>query len=90
MFLDILHCLSSYDLSRDRSWVQGLIRAEFNNLMVSKLSQMLFAVLGLYIPSWCWYRCPEIMNSLIDWAQLNRVLPEDGKRIQSLKRILEK
>jgi hypothetical protein len=33
---------------------------------------MVGAVLGLYTPSWCWYRCPEIGASSIDWAQLSR------------------
>jgi hypothetical protein len=42
-------------------------------------------VLGLYTPSWCWYKCPEIGTSTIDWAHL-RVLPEDGDTIQSPKR----
>jgi hypothetical protein len=27
---------------------------------------------GLYTPSWCWYRCPEIGTSSIDWAKLSR------------------
>jgi hypothetical protein len=31
----------------------------------------------------CW--CPEIKTSSIDWAELSRLLPEDGDRIQSLK-----
>jgi hypothetical protein len=33
---------------------------------------MVCAVLGLYTPSWCWYRCPEIGTSYVDWAQLSR------------------
>jgi hypothetical protein len=33
---------------------------------------MVCAVLGLYTPSWCWYRCPETGTSSIDWAQQNR------------------
>jgi hypothetical protein len=33
---------------------------------------MFCAVLGLYTQSWCWYRCPEIGTSSIDWAQLSR------------------
>jgi hypothetical protein len=33
---------------------------------------------------WCW--CPEIWTSSIDWAQLSKLLPEDGDRIQSPKR----
>jgi hypothetical protein len=33
---------------------------------------MVCAVLGLYTLSWCWYRCPEIGTSSIDWAQLCR------------------
>jgi hypothetical protein len=36
------------------------------------LSQVVCAVLGLYTPSSCWQRCPEIGNSSIDWAQLIR------------------
>jgi hypothetical protein len=28
--------------------------------------------LDLYTPSWCWYRCPEIGTSSVDWAQLIR------------------
>jgi hypothetical protein len=30
---------------------------------------------------WCW--CLEIEISSVDWAQLSRLLPEDGDRIQS-------
>jgi hypothetical protein len=26
----------------------------------------------LVCPIWCWYRCPEIGTSSIDWAQLSR------------------
>jgi hypothetical protein len=33
---------------------------------------MVYAVLGLYTPSWCWYSYPEIWNRSIDWAQLSR------------------
>jgi hypothetical protein len=33
-----------------------------------------------------WCRCPEIGTSFIDLAQLNRLSPEDGDRIQSPKR----
>jgi hypothetical protein len=33
---------------------------------------MVCAVLGLYTPSWCWYRCPETGTSSIDGAQLSR------------------
>jgi hypothetical protein len=33
---------------------------------------MVCAVHGLYTPSWCWYRFPEIRTSSIDWAQLSR------------------
>jgi hypothetical protein len=40
-------------------------------------------------PVLCW--CPEIGTSSIDWAQLSRLLPEDGDRIQSLiRRVLRK
>jgi hypothetical protein len=35
---------------------------------------------------WCW--CPEIGTSYTDWAQLIRLICEDGGRIQSLKRRL--
>jgi hypothetical protein len=34
---------------------------------------MICAVLGLHTLSWCWYRCPEIWTSSIDWAQLSRL-----------------
>jgi hypothetical protein len=33
---------------------------------------MVCAVFGLYALSWCWYRCPEIRTSSLDWAQLSR------------------
>jgi hypothetical protein len=33
---------------------------------------MVCVVLGLYTPSWCWYRRPEIGSSSIDWTQLSR------------------
>jgi hypothetical protein len=33
---------------------------------------MVCAVLGLYTPSWCLHRCPEIGTSSTDWAQLSR------------------
>jgi hypothetical protein len=32
------------------------------------------------------FRGPEIETSSVDWAQLSRLLPEDGDRIQSPKR----
>jgi hypothetical protein len=33
---------------------------------------MVCAVLGLYTPSRCSYRCPEIGTSSIDWTQLSK------------------
>jgi hypothetical protein len=33
---------------------------------------------------WCW--CPEIGTSSIDWAQISRLLFDDGDRIQCPKR----
>jgi hypothetical protein len=33
---------------------------------------MVCSMLGLYTPSWCWYICPEIGASSIDWAKLSR------------------
>jgi hypothetical protein len=33
---------------------------------------MLYAVLGLYTPSWCLYTCPEIGTSSVDCTQLSR------------------
>jgi hypothetical protein len=36
----------------------------------------------------CW--CPEIRTSSIDWAQLTRLSPDDGYRIQSPKRCVLK
>jgi hypothetical protein len=36
--------------------------------------------------AWCWLWFPEIGNSSFDWAQLSRLLPEDGDRAQSPKR----
>jgi hypothetical protein len=33
---------------------------------------------------WCW--CLDIGTSSFDWAQLSRLLPEDGDRTQSPKR----
>jgi hypothetical protein len=32
---------------------------------------MVYAVTGLYTPSWCWYGCPEIGIIFVDWAQLS-------------------
>jgi hypothetical protein len=29
---------------------------------------MVCAVLGLYTPSWCWYRCQDLGTTSIDWA----------------------
>jgi hypothetical protein len=34
---------------------------------------MVCAVLGLYTPSWCWNRSPQIGTSSISWAQLSRL-----------------
>jgi hypothetical protein len=34
----------------------------------------------------CWLWCLEIGTGSIDWAQLSRLLPEDGDRVQSTKR----
>jgi hypothetical protein len=50
---------------------------------------MVCAVLGLYTPSWCWYKCPELGTSSIDWFQLSIILPEDGDRVQSNKRCFQ-
>jgi hypothetical protein len=58
--------LSSDDFCLDGSLVQGLIHVAF------KLWQMVCAMLGLYTPCWCWYRCPKIGTSSIDWGQLSR------------------
>jgi hypothetical protein len=32
---------------------------------------MVYAVLGFYALTWCWYRCPAIGTSSIVWAQLS-------------------
>jgi hypothetical protein len=40
--------------------------------MFSYLSQMVYAVLGLYTPFWCWYMYPEIGTTSINCAQLSR------------------
>jgi hypothetical protein len=42
-----------------------------DNLEQRILNKMVCALLVLYTPSWCWYRCPDIGTSSIDWAQLS-------------------
>jgi hypothetical protein len=49
---------------------------------------VIYVVLGLYDPILCWCWCPEIGTSSIDWAQLSRLLPEDGDKTQSPKRFV--
>jgi hypothetical protein len=52
---------------------------------------MVYVVFGLYILSCVGAgvrRQWEIGTSSIDWAQLSRLLPEDGDRIQSPKRLV--
>jgi hypothetical protein len=36
------------------------------------------------------YNCPDIRTSAVDWAQLIRLLLEDGGRVQSQKRCFNK
>jgi hypothetical protein len=36
-------------------------------------------------PVLCWFWCPKIGTRSTDWAQLNRLLPGDGDRVQSPK-----
>jgi hypothetical protein len=38
-------------------------------------------------PVSCWFWCPEVGTSSIDWTQLNRLLPDDRDRVQSTKRL---
>jgi hypothetical protein len=60
------------DFYSDSSLVQGLIRVKF--LIFSRFVLALadgLCCAWLVYPNWCWYSCPEIQTSSIDWAQLS-------------------
>jgi hypothetical protein len=60
-------CLSSDDFSSDSSLVCGV----FNILMFCLSSCTWFLLFLACVPyPGCWYRCPEIGTSSIDWAEL--------------------
>jgi hypothetical protein len=46
---------------------------------------MVYAVLGLYTLSWCWYRFPEIGTGTVDWAKLSRFYLKTETESQSSK-----
>jgi hypothetical protein len=51
------------------------------NGMDAERKQDICCVWFIY-PVLCWCWCPAIGTSSMDWAPLNRLLPEDGDRIQ--------